>query len=626
MTATHLSRRFLVVQLGDIGDLVLSTPALSALREAHPNAHIAVLTTSHAAAILEGTGLADEIILAKRTLFDRRDPLGLLRLLAALRRGKYDTTLFFHHLSTQAGAQRFALIARAAGSLRRVGLDNGRGFFLTDKIHDGGFGVKHQADYWLEVVAAVGADGSPRPPLIGTSSRIADTLPPRPDNRMRIAIHAGSGAFNPSRRWEAEKFAAVADGLVDRFHAQVVFVGGADDDTAQVKAHMRTAPLDVSGQTSLTELAGVLKTCQIFIGVDSGVMHIAAAVGARVVALFGPTNPNVWHPYHPHESQTVLTTNPECSPCGYVSHEVGALHGCAARTCMRMIPVFYVLNSIPPLGRADTNLERGLPSLPTPPDVRRISILDFPVSAITYDDWIRLIDGWITSTPSPPVRLHHVCTINPEMIIIARRDPIFRYVLRRASLTVPDGVGLLWAAKRLGTPLQERVTGSDGVPRIAAAAAERGWRIFLLGAGAGIAEKAAQVLTKRHPALKIVGVYAGSPAPEEEDAIVERVNAAEADILFVAYGAPEQDKWIARNSPRLHVTMAMGIGGTLDFIAGEIPRAPVWMQRMGLEWLYRLYLQPWRIKRMMRLPHFVLAVLVEKDIQRKGAKDSETRR
>ncbi|MBZ0279839.1 MAG: WecB/TagA/CpsF family glycosyltransferase [Anaerolineae bacterium] len=195
--------------------------------------------------------------------------------------------------------------------------------------------------------------------------------------------------------------------------------------------------------------------------------------------------------------------------------------------------------------------------------------------------------------------------------MIARHDINFRNILKRANLCVPDGVGLLWAAKYQGTPLPERVTGSDGVPLIAARAAEKGWRLFLLGAAPGVAEKAADVLRARHPALQIVGVYSGSPAPEEEDAIVERINASGADILFVAYGAPEQDKWIARNTPRLRVKMAMGVGGAFDFIAGIIPRAPLWMQRLGLEWLFRLYLQPWRIRRMMRLPRFVIAVLLD---------------
>jgi N-acetylglucosaminyldiphosphoundecaprenol N-acetyl-beta-D-mannosaminyltransferase len=109
--------------------------------------------------------------------------------------------------------------------------------------------------------------------------------------------------------------------------------------------------------------------------------------------------------------------------------------------------------------------------------------------------------------------------------------------------------------------------------------------------------------------LQIVGTYSGSPSPNEEDAIVAQINEAQADILFVAYGAPEQDKWIARNLPRLGVKMAMGVGGAFDFVAGVVPRAPLWMQRVGLEWLFRLYLQPWRFKRMLRLPLFVLAVL-----------------
>ncbi len=234
----------------------------------------------------------------------------------------------------------------------------------------------------------------------------------------------------------------------------------------------------------------------------------------------------------------------------------------------------------------------------------RIDILGLPVSAITYPEWLDLIDQWVKGEQA-----HHVCTINPEMIMIARQDVNFHHILSRADLTVPDGVGLLWAARRIGKPLPQRVTGSDGVPLIAAEAAKRGWRIYLLGAAPGVADKAAEVLRASHPDLKIVGIYGGSPAPEEEDAIVERVNASHADILFVAYGAPNQDKWIARNLPRLRVKMAMGVGGSLDFVAGVLPRAPVTFQRFGLEWLYRLYLQPWRIRRMLRLPRFVIAVM-----------------
>jgi N-acetylglucosaminyldiphosphoundecaprenol N-acetyl-beta-D-mannosaminyltransferase len=236
----------------------------------------------------------------------------------------------------------------------------------------------------------------------------------------------------------------------------------------------------------------------------------------------------------------------------------------------------------------------------------RIQILDLPVDAITYEEWLKIIEHWVAVPDDAP---HHVCTINPEFIMIARRDINFFNILSRADLCVPDGIGLLWAAKHLGHPLPERVTGSDGVPKIAARAAEKGWRLFFLGAAPGVADQAAAVLRAKYPGLQIVGTYSGSPAPDEEDTLVAMVNSSNADILFVAYGAPEQDKWIARNLPRLHVQMAMGVGGSFDFIAGVVPRAPLWMRRMGLEWLFRLYLQPWRIVRMLRLPRFVLAVV-----------------
>ncbi len=234
----------------------------------------------------------------------------------------------------------------------------------------------------------------------------------------------------------------------------------------------------------------------------------------------------------------------------------------------------------------------------------RLEVLGLPVDGITYAQWFDLIDTWIAQDTA-----RHVCTTNPEFIMIARDDVNFAHILHRADVCVPDGVGLLWAARRLGHVLPERVTGSDGVPRIAEQAAKRGWKLFFLGAAEGIAHQAAETLRARYPALQIVGVYSGSPAPEDEDNIVQRVNTSGADILFVAYGAPQQDKWIARNLPRLQVKMAMGVGGSFDFIAGIVPRAPLWMQHAGLEWLFRLIRQPWRIKRMMRLPRFVLAVL-----------------
>lgn len=235
----------------------------------------------------------------------------------------------------------------------------------------------------------------------------------------------------------------------------------------------------------------------------------------------------------------------------------------------------------------------------------RIHILGVPLDVATFDSMLDTIAAWIRAGD----RTHQICTASPEFVMIAQDDPAFMRVLHESDLCVADGIGLLFAARYLGHPLPQRVTGSDGVPIIAARAAREGWKLFLLGAMPGVAEQAAERLVAQNPGLTIVGTYAGSPAPDEEAAIVEMVNASGADILFVAYGAPRQDLWIHRNRERLAVHVAMGVGGTFDFIAGVIPRAPRWMRRYALEWLYRLYKQPSRWRRMLRLPRFVWAVL-----------------
>jgi exopolysaccharide biosynthesis WecB/TagA/CpsF family protein len=603
--------RILVVQLADTGDLVVSTPALAALRQTQPDAHIALLTSKHSAPVIQGTSLVDELILFDKQSFNGtlaflRPPN--LRKLLALRTSRFDTIIYLHHFTLRLGTLKFALMALCAGSRRRIGLDNGSGWFLSERLPDGGYGAKHQAQYWLDLMGQLGADPSPRPMLIGISAAARQWAQERlPEQRPRAVIHAGSGGYSLARRWNPEGFAVVADRLHEELGAQIVFVGGANDDVSAVKSAIHAPFIDLSGQTTLNQLGAVLESADVFIGADSGVMHLACAAGAPVVAIFGPSSADAWGPWTPESPSIVVRSAPECSPCSYVGHGVGLRDGTPARTCMKMVTPERVYRAAKQLLNGE--IRPGIPATTTSiPSIwtKRIHVLGLPISAITYTEWLELIDQWVHETPE---RLHHVCTINPEFTMLAQTDVNFHNILSRCDLTVPDGVGLLWAARHLGTPLPERVTGSDGLPRIAERAALTGWKLFLLGAAPGIAQKTADVLRQRFPGLNIVGVYSGSPAPNEEDDIVERVNASGADILFVAYGAPEQDKWIARNTPRLRVKMAMGVGGSFDFIAGVLPRAPLWMQRRGLEWLYRLYLQPWRIRRMMRLPRFILAVL-----------------
>lgn len=206
-------------------------------------------------------------------------------------------------------------------------------------------------------------------------------------------------------------------------------------------------------------------------------------------------------------------------------------------------------------------------------------------------------------------KAHQVVTVNPEFVMRARRDETFAHVLDGADLALPDGQGILWAARMLRKPLRERVTGADTTPRIAALCAREGYSLYLLGAAPGVADTAAARLVAANPGLPIAGVYAGSPSVSEEDEIVARVQAASPDFLLVAYGAPAQDLWIARNLERLGVPVCIGVGGTLDFVAGVVPRAPLWMRKRGLEWLFRLIQNPRRITRMMALPKYGVTVL-----------------
>jgi N-acetylglucosaminyldiphosphoundecaprenol N-acetyl-beta-D-mannosaminyltransferase len=229
------------------------------------------------------------------------------------------------------------------------------------------------------------------------------------------------------------------------------------------------------------------------------------------------------------------------------------------------------------------------------------------VDNVNYDEALSLIEGFVQSG-SP----HQVVTVNPEFIVAAQSDHDFRSILNASSLALPDGVGLLWAARFFGHPLQKRVTGTDTVQRVAALAAQQGYSLFLLGAAPGVAVATAARLCEAHPGLRIVGTHAGSPALEEEDKIVRTIQRARPDVLFVAYGAPQQDKWIARNLERLGVPVAMGVGGAFDFISGRAKRAPRWLQRLGLEWLHRLLHEPWRWHRMLALPKFVWLVVRER--------------
>lgn len=235
-----------------------------------------------------------------------------------------------------------------------------------------------------------------------------------------------------------------------------------------------------------------------------------------------------------------------------------------------------------------------------------IDILGVRVHNVTYDDAIARVEFFLRDGGA-----QQIATVNPEFVVLAQTNTDFRRVLNASALNVPDGVGLLWAARRLGTPLRERVTGQEMVDRIAHLAAQRGDKVFFLGAREGVARKAAETLKEKYSRLEMAGCYAGSPAVEEEKETVERINASNAKVLFVAYGPPKQEFWIARNLSRLNVKVAMGVGGTFDTLAGIVPRAPRWLREAGFEWTYRLLREPRRWKRQLAIPYFMWLVLTQ---------------
>jgi N-acetylglucosaminyldiphosphoundecaprenol N-acetyl-beta-D-mannosaminyltransferase len=205
-----------------------------------------------------------------------------------------------------------------------------------------------------------------------------------------------------------------------------------------------------------------------------------------------------------------------------------------------------------------------------------------------------------------------VVTLNTEFVMEAQHNSAFRDVINGAALVIADGIGIVWATRLGETPVPERITGTDTIMALAKRCARSGYRLYLLGAAPGVAEQAAARLQAIAPGLEIAGAYAGSPGPEEERDILERLNAANADILCVAYGAPAQDLWIHRTLPHLPVAVAMGVGGAFDFLSGRSRRAPRFMQRLGLEWLYRLYREPWRWRRMLAIPKFMTIVFLKR--------------
>jgi N-acetylglucosaminyldiphosphoundecaprenol N-acetyl-beta-D-mannosaminyltransferase len=223
---------------------------------------------------------------------------------------------------------------------------------------------------------------------------------------------------------------------------------------------------------------------------------------------------------------------------------------------------------------------------------KRIRLAECPVDRLSFEEAVeelcRRIDSGVRT---------HVVFVNAAKIVKYHQDAALAAVMDRADLLLADGVPVVWASRMLGQRLPSRVNGTDLMERMVAVAAERGYRVFFLGAKPEVIALAVAEFSRRHPALKVAGFRSGYFGKDEEEAVISEINASGADLLLIGMSTPQKELWVDRNLAQLQVGVAQGVGGSFDVIAGLIARAPLWMQRSGLEWFYRLLQEPQRMWR-----------------------------
>ncbi len=236
--------------------------------------------------------------------------------------------------------------------------------------------------------------------------------------------------------------------------------------------------------------------------------------------------------------------------------------------------------------------------------LNRIGVLGINIDKVTMEQAVQTVEGYIRLRGP-----HLVATANAEMVMMSQQDKELYAILRSADLVLADGAGVVWAAGRLGSGVPERVAGFDLTQELLRRSAKKGYRVFWLGAAPGIAQAAVHSAEQKYPGLITAGIQDGYFDPEDSG-IVRIIREAKADILLCALGVPKQEKWLSKNRDLLQVPVMIGVGGSFDIMAGIARRAPVWMQKAGLEWAYRLICQPSRVFRMLALPRFVAKVLL----------------
>jgi N-acetylglucosaminyldiphosphoundecaprenol N-acetyl-beta-D-mannosaminyltransferase len=222
---------------------------------------------------------------------------------------------------------------------------------------------------------------------------------------------------------------------------------------------------------------------------------------------------------------------------------------------------------------------------------KRITLMGCQIDNLSMEETLRKVEGFIRSGQP-----HQHVVVNVDKLVKASRDPELRRIINSCALVNVDGVPVLWAARLLGKPLKERVAGVDLFEALMRRAGEKGWRVFLLGAREEVVRAVAETYRRKYPRLVLAGWRNGYwKGAAEEAAVVEDIRASHADLLFVAISSPQKEQFLGRYQAEMRIPFAMGVGGSFDVAIGRVRRAPLWMQKAGLEWFYRFLQEPRRM-------------------------------
>ena len=240
-----------------------------------------------------------------------------------------------------------------------------------------------------------------------------------------------------------------------------------------------------------------------------------------------------------------------------------------------------------------------------------VEVLGCPVTKLGLEDFVSVAEEFIRSG-----KPHYVAVVNVAKVVKMRSDKELEESIHSAHLIGADGIPLVWASRLLGNPLPGRVNGTDLMFRLLEKANEKGYRIFFFGASEGVLQRVLKEVRTEYPGVKISGFHHGYFTPEEESGIVSKIRTAHADILFIAFGTPKKELWVKQYLSAMDVPVVHGVGGSFDVLAGVIPRAPLWMQRNGMEWLFRLMQEPRRMWRRYLVTNVIFTILLLKEYLR----------